>query len=65
MNKQVETTVLIELFSTFYEKIILNHPQKDFLMKELSKFKSYLYLNQDNMDSCFEFLKSLSSNLQS
>ena len=45
MNKSVEITVLVELFSTFFDKITLSHPEKDFLMKELSNFKNFLYSN--------------------
>ena len=29
MNKSVEITVLVELFSTFYEKITLNNNKKE------------------------------------
>ena len=43
MNKSVETTILVELFSTFYEKITMNHPDKDQLMKDLLNFKGFLY----------------------
>ena len=56
MNKSVETTVLVELFSTFFEKITLAHPEKDFLMKELAKFKNFIYTNQDNLEKGFDFL---------
>jgi hypothetical protein len=56
MNKQVEITVLVELFSTFFEKITLTHPDKDSLMKHLSKFKSFLYSNQENLEKGYEYL---------
>jgi len=59
MNKQVETTVFIELFSTFFEKITLNHPEKENLMKHLSKFKSFLYTNQDSLDKGYAYLVTL------
>lgn len=44
-DKSVEITVLVELFSTFFEKITFSHPEKDVLMKNLAKFKAFLYGN--------------------
>ena len=41
MNKSVEITVLVELFSTFFEKITLTHPDKDALMKYLSAVQEF------------------------
>jgi hypothetical protein len=43
MNKSVETTVVIELFSTFFEKLTLNHKYKMELNHHLSDLKSVLY----------------------
>lgn len=46
MNKRVEVTALVELFSTFFEKIAFTHSEKDIMMKNLAKFKTFLYGNQ-------------------
>lgn len=44
-QQQVEITVLVELFSTFFDKITFSHPERDIMMKDLSQFKEVLYQN--------------------
>jgi hypothetical protein len=43
MSKSVETTVIVELFSTFFDKLTANHPEKSMLNNSLSDFKNFLY----------------------
>lgn len=56
MDNSIEVTVLVELFSTFFEKITLQHPEKEILMKDLSKFKSSIYQNQNNLQRVGDFI---------
>jgi len=59
-EKAVEITVLVELFSTFFEKITTAHPEKEVLMKNLGKFKSFLYGNQQSLEKGHDFLAAMS-----
>ncbi len=43
MQNQTESTVLVELFSTFFDKLIKDHPEKLTLQKNLTDFKNLLY----------------------
>ncbi len=43
MQNQTESTVLVELFSTFFDKLIKDHPDKHALQKNLNDFKNILY----------------------
>ncbi|KAL4508177.1 hypothetical protein ABPG72_021550 [Tetrahymena utriculariae] len=63
-DKSVEITVLVELFSTFFEKITFVHPDKEILIKNLSKFKNFLYGNQQNLEKGYEFLQSMKEQYQ-
>lgn len=58
-NQQVEITVLVELFSTFFDKITVSHPERDTMIKDLSQFKESLYQHQDNLDQVYSFLDIL------
>lgn len=45
MSATVAPATLIELFSTFFDRMCSNHPQRDTMIRELFQFKSYLYGN--------------------
>eukprot|EP01017_Pseudomicrothorax_dubius_P030670 TRINITY_DN3847_c0_g2_i1.p1 TRINITY_DN3847_c0_g2~~TRINITY_DN3847_c0_g2_i1.p1 ORF type:complete len:814 (-),score=173.82 TRINITY_DN3847_c0_g2_i1:143-2584(-) len=55
----VETTVIIELFSTFFEKLTWSHPQRESLLKTLQTFKYTLYNNQHDLKRCYTLIDSL------
>lgn len=42
-NNQVENTVLIELFSHFFNKLIKDHPNKKTLEFDLEKLRNSLF----------------------
>ncbi|KAM3131881.1 hypothetical protein pb186bvf_016002 [Paramecium bursaria] len=41
----VERTTMIELFSTFFDRLSSNHPQREQMLKSLYQFKALLYTN--------------------
>lgn len=55
----VERPTLIELFSTFFDRMSSNHPHRDVMIKELYYFKSHLYSNDNQVIR--SFLESISS----
>ncbi|KRX01644.1 hypothetical protein PPERSA_03728 [Pseudocohnilembus persalinus] len=58
-NTQVETTAIVELFSTFFDKITSQHPEKDEMMKDLQQLKGQIYQNQNDLDKVQGFLQNL------
>ena len=63
INNSVEITVLVELFSTFFEKSTNAHSHKDILLKYLNQFKNFLYKNSSNLENGFAFLEEMKSNV--
>ena len=59
VNNSVEITVLVELFSTFFEKSTSSHSQKDILLKYLNQFKNFLYKNSNSLENGFKFLEEM------
>ena len=57
MQKSSELTVIVELFSTFAEKVFSNDPQKDLLSKYLLDFKTNIYNNTDNLENVQNFFQ--------
>jgi hypothetical protein len=51
----VERTTMIELFSTFFDRLTSTHPQREMMLKSLYHFKSHLYSN-DSMAAHLEEL---------
>lgn len=54
-EKQIEITVIVELFSTFANTIFSKEPEKEKLLQYLGDFKKNIYNNSDSLKDCLNF----------